>query len=44
LQNLLTERKIIRAAQKKDQTPANIGDDLPALKSANLVIEGGIIG
>ncbi|MFG0774233.1 CsgG/HfaB family protein [Vibrio plantisponsor] len=44
LQNLLTERKIIRAAQKKDEAPVNIGDDLPALKSANLVIEGGIIG
>lgn len=44
LQNLLTERKIIRAAQKKDESPSNIGDDLPALKAANLVIEGGIIG
>lgn len=44
LQNLLTERKIIRAAQNKNEAPSNIGDDLPALKSANLVIEGGIIG
>lgn len=44
LQNLLTERKIIRAAQQKNDAPANIGAELPSLKSANLVIEGGIIG
>ncbi len=44
LQNLLTERKIIRAAQNKNEAPTNIGDDLPSLKAANLVIEGGIIG
>lgn len=43
LQNLLTERKIIRAAQKKDQSPSNHGSDLPSLSSANVVIEGGIV-
>ena len=41
LQNLLTERKIIRAAQKKGQGASNHGDDLSALSSANVVIEGG---
>ena len=44
LQNLLTERKIIRAAQQKDQAPSNHGKDLPPLNSANVVIEGGIVG
>lgn len=43
LQNLLTERKIIRAAQKKGQGGENHGDDLTALSSANVVIEGGIV-
>ncbi|NVD08862.1 curli production assembly/transport protein CsgG [Vibrio sp. JPW-9-11-11] len=43
LQNLLTERKIIRAAQKKGQAGINHGDDLAALSSANVVIEGGIV-
>ncbi|MDC5705235.1 curli production assembly/transport protein CsgG [Vibrio europaeus] len=43
LQNLLTERKIIRAAQKKGQGAANHGDDLSALSSANVMIEGGIV-
>ncbi|MCK6264281.1 curli production assembly/transport protein CsgG [Vibrio sp. ZSDE26] len=43
LQNLLTERKIIRAAQKKDQSVSNHGADLPSLSSANVVIEGGIV-
>ncbi|MFM2587947.1 CsgG/HfaB family protein [Vibrio sp. TBV020] len=43
LQNLLTERKIIRAAQKKGQSASNHGDDLSALSSANVVIEGGIV-
>lgn len=43
LQNLLTERKIIRAAQNKDQTLSNHGSDLPPLSSANVVIEGGIV-
>lgn len=43
LQNLLTERKIIRAAQKKGQAASNHGDDLSPLSSANVVIEGGIV-
>jgi len=43
LQNLLTERKIIRAAQKKGNGAANHGDDLSALSSANVMIEGGIV-
>ena len=43
LQNLLTERKIIRAAQKKPNTPENNADDLPSLLAANVLVEGGII-
>lgn len=43
LQNLLTERKIIRAAQKKDKVVNNHGSDLSSLSSANIVIEGGIV-
>lgn len=43
LQNLLTERKIIRAAQKKDKVLNNHGADLTSLSSANIVIEGGIV-
>lgn len=43
LQNLLTERKIIRAAQKKGQVGRNHNDELSALSSANVVIEGGIV-
>lgn len=44
LQNLLTERKIIRASQQKNGTPANILDELPPLQAANIVLEGGIVG
>lgn len=44
LQNLLTERKIIRAAQKKPNTPANNDTELPSLLAANVLLEGGIIG
>ncbi|WP_371858105.1 CsgG/HfaB family protein [Pseudomonas jinjuensis] len=44
LQNLLTERKIIRASQKKPDTPVNIQAELPPLQAANLMLEGGIIG
>src|SRR5690554_2481493 len=44
LQNLLTERKIIRASQQKHGTPANILDELPPLQAANIVLEGGIVG
>ncbi|NOI64630.1 CsgG/HfaB family protein [Vibrio sp. 99-8-1] len=43
LQNLLTERKIIRAAQKKEQSPNNHSKELPSLSSANIVVEGGIV-
>jgi len=43
LQNLLTERKIIRASQKKPNAPENIAAELPALQAANLMLEGGII-
>ena len=43
LQNLLTERKIIRASQKKADTPINIQGELPPLQAANLMLEGGII-
>ncbi|WP_120511226.1 CsgG/HfaB family protein [Photobacterium salinisoli] len=43
LQNLLTERKIIRAAQNKQEIPKNHGDHLPSLMAANIMIEGGII-
>lgn len=43
LQNLLTERKIIRAAQKKDTSVNNHGNSLSSLSSANIVVEGGIV-
>ncbi len=43
LQNLLTERKIIRASQKKPNTPINNADNLPSLLAANVLIEGGVI-
>ncbi len=42
LQNLLTERKIIRAAQTKGEA-FNQGGQLPSLQSANILIEGGIV-
>lgn len=43
LQNLLTERKIIRAAQKKPDNPKNNGSTLPSLLASNVLIEGGIV-
>lgn len=43
LQNVLTERKIIRASQNKPNTPRNIQAELPPLQAANLLLEGGII-
>ncbi|CAH0992677.1 Curli production assembly/transport component CsgG [Sinobacterium norvegicum] len=43
LQNLLTERKIIRAAQRKPNAPSNNSDYLPSLVAANVLMEGGII-
>lgn len=43
LQNLLTERKIIRAAQKKPDVPQNNANDLPSLLAANILLEGGVV-
>ncbi len=43
LQNLLTERKIIRAAQKKSTENGGKPQDLASLSSARLMIEGGIV-
>ncbi|MFC6632924.1 CsgG/HfaB family protein [Microbulbifer taiwanensis] len=43
LQNLLTERKIIRAAQAKPDTPSNNSMALPSLVAANVLLEGGIV-
>jgi len=43
LQNLLTERKIIRAALTKPDTPANNNVPLPSLVAANVLLEGGIV-
>lgn len=43
LQNLLTERKIIRAAQNKPDIPANNSDDLPSLLAANVLLEGSVV-
>lgn len=43
LQNILTERKIIRASQNKPDTPVNIQANLPSLQAANILLEGGIV-
>ncbi|MGV8843351.1 MAG: CsgG/HfaB family protein [Pseudomonas sp.] len=43
LQNVLTERKIIRASQNKPNTPDNIQQELPSLQAANMLLEGGIV-
>ncbi|SDJ92070.1 CsgG/HfaB family protein [Microbulbifer yueqingensis] len=43
LQNLLTERKIIRAAHNKPNVPMNNADPLPSLVAANVLLEGGIV-
>ncbi|SHF12138.1 curli production assembly/transport component CsgG [Microbulbifer donghaiensis] len=43
LQNLLTERKIIRAALAKPEAPANNNVPLPSLVAANILLEGGIV-
>lgn len=42
LQNLLTERKIIRAALNKPNAPPN-NTELPSLLAANILLEGGIV-
>jgi curli production assembly/transport component CsgG len=41
LQNILTERKIIRAAQKNDKQNANLVE-LPPLQTSSIILEGGI--
>lgn len=43
LQNLLTERKIIRAGLTKPDTPINNNVPLPSLVAANILLEGGIV-
>jgi len=43
LQNLLTERKIIRAAQAESSDAGQV-DGLPSLATAQVILEGGIIG
>lgn len=43
LQNLLTERKIIRAALAKPDAPANNNVPLPSLVAANVLLEGGVV-
>lgn len=42
LQNLLTERKIIRAALNKPEPHANNDQALPSLLAANILLEGGV--
>ena len=44
LQNLLNERKIIRAAQENGTVAANNRTPLESLAAANVMIEGSIIG
>lgn len=44
LQNLLNERKIIRAAQENGTVAENNRSQLPSLVAANILIEGSIIG
>lgn len=44
LQNLLNERKIIRAAQENGTVSENNRGPLPSLVAANILIEGSIIG
>ena len=44
LQNLLNERKIIRAAQENGTVAVNNRTQLPSLVAANILIEGSIIG
>jgi curli production assembly/transport component CsgG len=43
LQNVLTERKIIRASQNKPDIPSNIQEQLPSLQAANMLLEGGVV-
>ncbi|MCQ4257564.1 CsgG/HfaB family protein [Stutzerimonas stutzeri] len=43
LQNVLTERKIIRASQAKPDVAPNIQTELPSLLAANIIMEGAIV-
>ena len=43
LQNVLTERKIVRASQNQPDVAPNIQEDLPSLMAANILLEGAII-
>ena len=43
LQNVLTERKIIRASQAKPDGAPNIQSELPSLLAANIIMEGAIV-
>ena len=43
LQNVLTERKIIRASQAKPDVAPNIQGELPSLLAANIIMEGAIV-
>lgn len=43
LQNVLTERKIIRASQAKPDVAPNIQSELPSLLAANIILEGAIV-
>ena len=43
LQNVLTERKIVRASQAKPDVAPNIQTELPSLLAANIIMEGAIV-
>ncbi len=43
LQNVLNERKIIRASQAQPDVAPNIQADLPSLLAANIIMEGAIV-
>lgn len=43
LQNVLTERKIVRASQAKPDVAPNIQSELPSLLAANILMEGAIV-
>ncbi|WOD12394.1 CsgG/HfaB family protein [Pseudomonas sp. NyZ704] len=43
LQNVLTERKILRASQLKPDVAPNIQAELPSLVAANIILEGAIV-
>ncbi len=43
LQNVLTERKILRASQVQPDAAPNIQDNLPSLVAANIILEGAVV-